>query len=48
MRNRNRKKDQPETNPKDLKTTITVIQLILRALEWYKDWRDKRKAGKDV
>jgi hypothetical protein len=37
-----------EQKPKDLKTTITVIQLILKALEWWKEYRDKRKAARDV
>ena len=34
--------------PKDLKTTILVIEVILKALRMWKDWREKRKASKDV
>lgn len=34
--------------PKDLKTTILVVEVILKALKMWKDWRDKRKAAKDV
>ena len=34
--------------PKDLKTTILVIEVILKALRMWKDWRDKRKASKHV
>jgi hypothetical protein len=37
-----------EQKPKDLKTTITVIQLILKALQWWKEYREKKKAAKDV
>jgi hypothetical protein len=37
-----------ENKPKDLKTTITVIQLILKALQWWKEYREKRKAAKHV
>ena len=32
--------------PQDLKTTITVLELILRGLRWWKEWREKRKAAK--
>ena len=35
-----------EEKPQDLKTTITVLELILRGLRWWKEWRDKRKAAK--
>ena len=34
--------------PKDLKTTILVIEVILKALRMWKDWREKRKAAKYV
>ena len=34
--------------PKDLKTTILVIEVILKALRMWKDWREKRKASKYV
>ena len=39
---------EQETKPKDLKTTILVVEVILKALKMWKDWRDKRKAAKDV
>jgi len=34
--------------PKDLKTTILVVEVLLKALKMWKDWREKRKAAKDV
>jgi len=34
--------------PKDLKTTILVIEVLLKALKMWKDWREKRKASKHV
>ena len=34
--------------PKDLKTTILVVEVLLKALRMWKDWREKRKADKDV
>ena len=34
--------------PKDLKTTILVVEVLLKALKMWKDWREKRKASKHV
>ena len=34
--------------PKDLKTTILVVEVLLKALKMWKDWREKRKAAKYV
>ena len=34
--------------PKDLKTTILIVELLLKGLKMWKDWREKRKAAKDV
>jgi hypothetical protein len=48
MKRKLKPKTESETNPKDLKTTITIVQLILKALQWWKEYRDKKKAAKDV
>ena len=34
--------------PKDIKTTILIVELLLKGLKMWKDWRDKRKASKNV
>jgi hypothetical protein len=34
--------------PKDIKTTILIVELLLKGLKMWRDWREKRKAAKYV
>ena len=48
LRNDTVRDSSGDAAPKDIKTTILVVEVLLKALKMWKDWRDKRKAAKDV